>query len=89
MPARPKEVLAKRLYSLRSQHGLTQESFAEKAGISYKYYQAIEEGRRVDLRLSTLTRLAEAHHITISELIGETPVASTPVRYRSAPKGRK
>lgn len=86
MPERPKEDLAKRLQSLRAQHGLTQESFAEKAGISYKYYQSIEEGRRIDLRLSTLTRLAEAHRITISQLIGETPVAPASIRYRAVKK---
>lgn len=34
---------------------------AEQAGFSYKYYQAIEAGRKRELRLSTLDRLAKAH----------------------------
>jgi transcriptional regulator with XRE-family HTH domain len=95
MPLRAKEMLSQRLSSLRSFQGLTQEAFAEKAGISYKYYQAIEEGRRTDLRLSTLTRLAEAHQITISEMLGEAPLpeamqrARVSVRYKSGTKKSK
>jgi hypothetical protein len=34
------------LKELRQRHGLTQEEFAEYAGISYKYYQQIEAGRK-------------------------------------------
>jgi transcriptional regulator with XRE-family HTH domain len=60
------------LRSLRAKSGLTQEQVAEKAEISYKYYQAIEEGRKRDLRLSTLTKLAKAHDLTVSRLL-ETP----------------
>ena len=38
----------------RLQRGLTQEEFSEQSGISYKYYQAVEAGRKKDLRLTTL-----------------------------------
>jgi DNA-binding XRE family transcriptional regulator len=41
--------LLKRLKQLRKNAGLTQEQFAERAGISYKYYQQIESGRKADL----------------------------------------
>lgn len=81
---------AQHLASLRALLGLTQEDFAEKAGISYKYYQAIESGRRADLRCSTLARLARAHGMRLSEffLRMETPApalaAESPVRYRAA-----
>jgi transcriptional regulator with XRE-family HTH domain len=61
--------LLKRLKKLRKSAGLTQEQFAELAGISYKYYQQIESGRKADLRLSTLERLADAHRIKLSDLL--------------------
>jgi transcriptional regulator with XRE-family HTH domain len=53
--------LLRRLKALRVERGLTQEEFAEKAGLSYKYYQAVEAGRKMNLRLSTLERLAKGH----------------------------
>ncbi len=61
--------LLKRLKQLRKRAGLTQEAFAEKAGMSYKYYQQIEAGRKRDLRLSTLEKLAKEHRIRLSELL--------------------
>jgi len=61
--------LAQRLRQFRKQAGLTQEEFAEKAQIGYKFYQQIETGTRRDLRLSTLERLADAHGISVSELL--------------------
>lgn len=61
--------LLKRLKALRVQRGLTQEQFAESAGISYKYYQAVEAGRKQDLRISTLERLANAHDLEPWELL--------------------
>ena len=61
--------LLDRLRQLRLSRDLTQEAFAEEARISYKYYQAIEAGRKADLRLSTLERLARAHGIEVWELL--------------------
>ena len=58
-----------RLKALRVESGLTQEEFAEKSGISYKYYQAVEAGRKKDLRLSTLDRLANAHGLEVWQLL--------------------
>jgi len=49
-----------RLRALRSARGLTQEQLAERAGLTYKHYQAVEAGRKRDMRLSTLCRLAVA-----------------------------
>lgn len=62
--------LIHRLRQLRVKHGLTQEQFAERTGISYKYYQAVEAGRKAELRLSTLERLARAYGIEVWELLG-------------------
>jgi transcriptional regulator with XRE-family HTH domain len=58
-----------RLRALRAARGLTQEEFAEQSGISYKYYQAVEAGRKQDLRLSTLDRLAKAHGLETWQLL--------------------
>lgn len=69
MPVRLLDRLIDRIRQLREQRGLTQEAFAEEAAISYKYYQAIEAGRRPDLRLSTLERLAKAHRMEVWELL--------------------
>lgn len=61
--------LLERLRKLRAAHNLTQEDFAERAGLSYKYYQAVEGGRKIDLRLSTLERLARAYNLEVHELL--------------------
>ncbi len=52
--------LLARIKQLRETKGLTQEAFAEKAGIGYKYYQSVEAGRRRDIRISTVEKLAHA-----------------------------
>ncbi|MFT3991955.1 MAG: helix-turn-helix transcriptional regulator [Luteolibacter sp.] len=61
--------LLRRLKALRVERGLTQEAFSEQSGISYKYYQAVEAGRKRDLRLSTLERLAKAHGLEVWQLL--------------------
>ena len=70
MPKRPDEALflAHRLRALREQVGMTQEGFAEQAGISYKVYQSYEAGRRWNVRMSTVIRLAGIHGLTLSGL---------------------
>jgi transcriptional regulator with XRE-family HTH domain len=61
--------LIQRLRQLRLGRGWTQEEFAERISMSYKYYQAVEAGRKPDLRLSTLIRLADAHGLEVWELL--------------------
>lgn len=79
--------LFEKLRQLRLHRGLSQEAFAEEAQISYKYYQAVEAGRKADLRLSTLERLAKAHELEVWELLlPELPVhkvAEAQAKYRS------
>jgi len=77
-----KRLLA-RVREIRETRGLSQEAFAEKAGLTYKYYQHVESGRRRDIRLSTLEKLAKACGVELSELlnfetepmVGEDPPA--------------
>jgi len=71
MPPRILPHLLRRLKRLRLSSGLTQEQFAERAGMSYKCYQQIEAGRKADLRLSTLEKLAKAHRLTLARLLSE------------------
>ena len=79
MRSRLLEHLIDRIRNLREQRELTQEAFAEEASISYKYYQAIEAGRKRDLRLSTLERLAKAHGLDVWELLMPEGVGGTVV----------
>ena len=65
--------LLNNLIQLRQAMNLTQEVFAESAGMSYKYYQAVETGKKPDLRLSTLERLAKAHRLEVSQLLSPLP----------------
>jgi transcriptional regulator with XRE-family HTH domain len=58
-----------RLRELRKRHKLTQEQFSELSGISYKYYQALEAGRKREVRLSTLERVAQAYGIEVYQLL--------------------
>jgi transcriptional regulator with XRE-family HTH domain len=68
--------LLKRLKTLRKKHELTQEQFAELSGIGYKYYQAVEGGRKRDLRLSTLERISDAYGIQVFQLLAPAEPAS-------------
>jgi transcriptional regulator with XRE-family HTH domain len=67
--AKPKEAgfIAARLRELRQATGLTQEQFAERSGINYKVYQNFESGRRWNLELKTVIRLAAEHDLTLIE----------------------
>ncbi|MEJ1971099.1 MAG: helix-turn-helix transcriptional regulator [Lacunisphaera sp.] len=63
-----KRLLA-RVKDIRETLGLSQEAFAERAGLAYKYYQHVEAGRKRDIRLSTLEKLAKACGLEPSELL--------------------
>jgi transcriptional regulator with XRE-family HTH domain len=60
-----------RLRALRKKTGLSQEGFAEHAKFSYKYYQGIEAGRRVNLRIHTIETLARGFGLTLSEFFSK------------------
>ncbi|MBM3851528.1 MAG: helix-turn-helix transcriptional regulator [Verrucomicrobia bacterium] len=61
--------LIARVRRLRLAHKLTQKALAEKAGLGYKYYQHVEAGRRRDIRLSTLEKLAKACELELWKLV--------------------
>ena len=68
--------LLARVREWREARGLSQEAFAERAGLKYKHYQAIEAGRKSDIRFSTLEKLAKACGLELPELLdfNTTPV---------------
>lgn len=86
-----------RVREFRKARGLSQEAFAEKAGLGYKYYQHVEAGRKRDIRLSTLQKLAKACGVELSELLnfdsalqlGEAPGSLEEKPARPAKRRRK
>jgi len=62
-----KRLLA-RIKRLRESLELSQEAFAERAGLDYKYYQHIEAGRKQNLTMDILTKLASGCGMELSEL---------------------
>ena len=68
---KPKSIadfLCTRLKTLRKKHDLTQEAFTEIAQMNLKHYQEIEAGRKRELRLSTIERIAKAYKIEVYQL---------------------
>lgn len=63
------EVLITNLRNLRETNDLTQEKVAERSGLDYKHYQGIEAGRRPELRLSTVDKLAKAYELQAWQLL--------------------
>ncbi len=49
--------------------GLSQEAFAERAGLKYKHYQALEAGRKNEFHFSTFEKLAKACGLKPWELL--------------------
>lgn len=61
--------LLARIRALREGRSLSQEAFAERAGLKYKHYQAIEAGRKPKLQLPTLIKIAKALDLEPWELL--------------------
>lgn len=93
MESETARLLLERLRQLREKCGLTQEAFAERAGLQYKHYQAVEAGRKPDLRLSTLEKLAKALEVEPWELLHPTlpvpAVEEPPAKYGDGRPARK
>jgi transcriptional regulator with XRE-family HTH domain len=61
--------LMARVRELRRAMGLSQEAFAERAGLKYKHYQAMEAGRRLNFQFVTLQKLAKGFGLEPYELL--------------------
>lgn len=60
--------LRKRLRSLREKAGLTQAGISELSGVSYDYYQNIEQGKRPNVSLRMIHQIAKVYGLTVHEL---------------------
>ena len=86
-----KRLLA-RVRELREARGLSQEAFAERAGLKYKHYQAVEAGRKPNIQLPTLVKMAKALGLEPWELLNfdaaPAAVAEDPAKsgYQTAPR---
>lgn len=82
--------LLARVKEVREARGLSQEAFAEKAGMGYKYYQQVEAGRKRDIRMSTMQKLAKACEMQLWELFNfdalPPALAEDAKTYESGPK---
>lgn len=63
-------LIAARLRQLRHRHGLTQQEFAELAGMGFKFYQQLESGRKKQIWLETIVRLAEPYGLEAWQFLG-------------------
>ncbi len=77
--------LVARVKQFRLENGLSQEKFAERAGLDPKYYQHVEAGRRLNPGLETLLKLAKGTGQELWELLKfDTPpptLAEDPGKY--------
>jgi transcriptional regulator with XRE-family HTH domain len=60
--------LGERVRRLREARGWSQEGFAHEGGLGRSFAGAIERGEK-DVRLSTLTKLAKALGVSLSQLL--------------------
>ena len=67
------KLTGKNIARLRKERSLTQREAAKRAEISYRYFQHIEAGK-VNMTLSTLTRLAEFLKVHVCEVLPCEPV---------------
>ncbi|RRJ97324.1 XRE family transcriptional regulator [Opitutaceae bacterium TAV4] len=88
--------IADRLRELRVRHGLTQEEAAELVGVNMRFYQLLESGRKKQMWLETVERLAASYGMEPWQLIGpKLPVVTKPqgnvvkssIHYRRVRKG--
>ena len=73
--------LSANIRKARLSRGWSQESTAEKAGLSFRHYQDIEAGRRAGIRLATIEKIAKIYHVQGWEMLQPDRVPE-PVRQR-------
>ncbi len=90
------DILRKNLILLRDRHNITQEQAASASGLEYKYYQSLEAGRRSQIRLVTLDKLAVAYGLPSAGLLSTelppsqlVPMVGPIGRLRKKPVKRK
>jgi len=76
MSENPNQVLPRKLRSLRTERGWSQEKFAERCGLHRTYIGAVERGER-NVTLNTLMEIAGAFGVAPAELISDAGTPST------------
>lgn len=86
--------LAENLKYLRLRPGidLTQEQMAEAAGFEFKFYQKLENGKKPQIKLETVERLAKPFGLQAWQLLAPTSMlrrakVKKPAVKMSAPRG--
>jgi transcriptional regulator with XRE-family HTH domain len=59
------QFVASRLRLLRSQAALSQEQAADLVGVTFKYYQRLESGKVLGMRISTIEKVTKAYGIEL------------------------
>ncbi len=74
------KLVGRKIAAIRKARSLTQRDTAERAGISYRYFQNIESGA-ANLTLSTLFRLSRFFGVGVADIIDEKAPreSSTPI----------
>ena len=62
-------LIAERLRTLRHRHALTQQEFADLAGIAFTFYQLLESGRKKQIWLETVDKLAAVYGLETWEFL--------------------
>ena len=61
--------IAERLRILRHRHAITQQECAELAGMSFKFYQILESGKKKQIWLETVEKLASVYGLNAWQLL--------------------
>jgi transcriptional regulator with XRE-family HTH domain len=75
------------LKAARERLGWSREALAYHSGVSWSAIAQIESGRRKDVRLSSLSALAEALGVSVDYLIGTPSIAPQLLEHRVLPYG--
>lgn len=65
--------LSKRLQNIRKRRGLSQDHLAASASLARSHVTSLEQGKRANLRLLTLLRLAEALNVDVLDFFFDRP----------------
>ena len=60
------QFIAGRLRQLRTQAAFSQEQAADLVGVTFKYYQRLESGRVLGIRISTVEKVIKAYGIDLA-----------------------
>ncbi|WP_071769694.1 helix-turn-helix domain-containing protein [Burkholderia ubonensis] len=66
--------LSERLRTIRKRAGLSQDELAARASLARPNLASVEQGRRANLRLSTLSRLADVLNVDVVDFFCDRPI---------------